>query len=137
MYPFQLSGGMARRVLITTALTSGAKLIIADEPTPGLHESAVQETLRALRELTRRGCGILMITHDIDLAFETADRIAVFNDGVTVEVVSAADFKAGPDKLKHPYSKALWRAMPQNGFQSVRGKNYGELIADTYEEGVV
>jgi peptide/nickel transport system ATP-binding protein len=137
MYPFQLSGGMARRVLITTALTSGAKLIIADEPTPGLHESAVQETLRALRELARRGCGILMITHDIDLAFEAADRIAVFNDGVTVEVVSAADFKAGPDNLTHPYSKALWHAMPQNGFQSVRGKNYGELIAGTCEEGVV
>jgi peptide/nickel transport system ATP-binding protein len=135
MYPFQLSGGMARRILIATALTSGAKLVIADEPTPGLHESAVQETLQALRELARRGCGILMITHDIDLAFEAADRIAVFNDGVTVEVVSAADFKAGPDNVKHPYSKALWHAMPQNGFRSVRGKNYSELIAD--KEGVV
>jgi peptide/nickel transport system ATP-binding protein len=136
MYPFQLSGGMARRVLITTALTSGAKLIIADEPTPGLHTSVVQETLRSLRELTRRGCGILMITHDIDLAFETADRIAVFNDGITVEVVSAADFKAGPDNLKHPYSKALWHAIPQNGFKSIRGKNYSELIAG-HEENFV
>lgn len=77
-YPFQLSGGMARRVLIGTALTSGASLIIADEPTPGLHKSMVDETLSALKELAGNDRGVLMITHDIDLAFVIADKIAVF-----------------------------------------------------------
>ncbi len=125
-YPFQLSGGMARRVLIGTALTSGANLIIADEPTPGLHKSMVDETLSTLKELARNGSGVLMITHDIDLAFIIADRIAVFNKGVSVEVVDAKAFEASPDNVKHPYSKALWHALPQNGFHSIRSKDYGE-----------
>ncbi|MBD2867297.1 ATP-binding cassette domain-containing protein [Paenibacillus arenilitoris] len=127
-YPFQLSGGMARRVLIGTALTSGAELVIADEPTPGLHKSMVDETLGSLKELAALGRGVLMITHDIDLAFVVADRIAVFNKGLTVEVADAKAFEASPDNVKHPYSKALWHALPQNGFHSVRGKDYGEEI---------
>jgi peptide/nickel transport system ATP-binding protein len=120
-YPFQLSGGMARRVLIATALTSGADLIIADEPTPGLHKSLVDETLSSLRELADSGRGVLMITHDIDLAFIVADRIAVFNQGVSLEVVDARAFEASPDNVMHLYSKALWHALPQNGFHSVSG----------------
>lgn len=133
MYPFQLSGGMARRILISTALTSGADLIIADEPTPGLHKSVVNETLKSLRDLANKGCGVLMITHDIDLAFIVADRIAVFNKGVSVEIVDAKAFQTSADNVKHPYSKALWKALPQNGFFSVRGKDYGDLV-DTKEE---
>lgn len=128
MYPFQLSGGMARRVLISTVLTSGADLIIADEPTPGLHKSVVNETLNTLRELADNGCGVLMITHDIDLAFIIADRIAVFNKGVSVEIVDAKEFQASANNVSHPYSKALWHALPQNGFKSIRGKDYGDLI---------
>ncbi|MFC5471216.1 ATP-binding cassette domain-containing protein [Cohnella suwonensis] len=127
-YPFQLSGGMARRVLIGTALTSGAHLIIADEPTPGLHKSMVDETLSTLKELAGNGRGVLMITHDIDLAFIIADKIAVFNKGRSVEVVDAKAFEASPDYVKHPYSKALWHALPQNGFHSIRSKDYGDDI---------
>lgn len=127
-YPFQLSGGMARRVLIGTVLTSGANLIIADEPTPGLHKSMVDETLNSLKELANNGRSVLMITHDIDLAFIIADKIAVFNKGVSVEVVDAKAFEASPDNVKHPYSKALWHALPQNGFHSIRSKDYGEDI---------
>lgn len=84
---------MARRVLIGTALTSGADLIIADEPTPGLHKSMVDETLSSLKELAGNGRGVLMITHDIDLAFIIADKIAVFNKGVSVEIVDARPLK--------------------------------------------
>lgn len=127
-YPFQLSGGMARRVLIGTVLTSGANLIIADEPTPGLHKSMVDETLNSLKELANNGRSVLMITHDIDLAFIIADKIAVFNKGVSVEVVDAKAFEASPNNVKHPYSKALWHALPQNGFHSIRSKDYGEDI---------
>lgn len=127
-YPFQLSGGMARRILIGTALTSGATLIIADEPTPGLHKTMVDETLSTLKEMAGNGRGVLMITHDIDLAFIIADKIAVFNKGVSVEVVNAKAFEASPDNVKHPYSKALWHALPQNGFHSIRSKDYGDNL---------
>lgn len=66
MYPFQLSGGMARRVLIATAVMNEAKLIIADEPTPGLNLELAMETLNNFREIADNGCGVLLITHDVD-----------------------------------------------------------------------
>ncbi len=121
LYPFQLSGGMARRVLVSTALISDAQLIIADEPTPGMSLEQALEALRMFRELADEGKAVILITHDIDLAFEFADRVAVFYAGTTVETAPAADFKAGPCALRHPYSQALWRALPQNGFQPIEG----------------
>lgn len=121
LYPFQLSGGMARRVLVSTALLSAASLIIADEPTPGMSLEQALEALQMFREMANEGKAVILITHDIDLAFEFADRVAVFYAGTTVETAPTADFKAGPDALRHPYSKALWRALPQNGFQPIDG----------------
>ncbi len=121
LYPFQLSGGMARRVLVSTALITDAQLIIADEPTPGMSLNQALEALKMFREMADEGKAVILITHDIDLAFEFADRVAVFYAGTTVETAPAADFKAGPDALRHPYSKALWRALPQNGFQPIEG----------------
>lgn len=121
LYPFQLSGGMARRVLVSTALITDAQLIIADEPTPGMSLEQALEALKMFRELANEGKAVILITHDIDLAFEFADRVAVFYAGTTVETAPAADFKAGPDALRHPYSRALWRALPQNGFQPIDG----------------
>ncbi len=121
LYPFQLSGGMARRVLVSTALITDADLIIADEPTPGMSLNQALEALRMFREMADKGKGIILITHDIDLAFEFADRVAVFYAGTTVEIALASDFRKGPSFLRHPYSKALWRALPQNGFQPVAG----------------
>ncbi len=115
-YPFQISGGMARRVLVSTAVVGQAELLIADEPTPGLHPEAVTETLNHLRELADQGKGVLMITHDIMAALRIADRVAVFYAGTTVEVAQAADFSAAGAQLRHPYTQALWRALPQNGF---------------------
>ena len=67
-YPFQLSGGMARRVLIATAVMNNVKLIIADEPTPGLNLELAMDTLKHFREIANSGCGVLLITHDVDLA---------------------------------------------------------------------
>ena len=121
LYPFQLSGGMARRVLVSTALLTEAELIIADEPTPGMSLDQALEALKMFREMADAGKAVVLITHDIDLAFEFADRVAVFYAGTTVETAPAADFKAGPDALRHPYSKALWRALPQNGFTPIEG----------------
>ncbi|MCI8635006.1 MAG: ABC transporter ATP-binding protein [Eubacterium sp.] len=121
LYPFQLSGGMARRVLVSAALITDAQLIIADEPTPGMGLKQALEALRLFREMADEGKAVILITHDIDLAFEFADKVAVFYAGTTVETALAADFKSGPDALRHPYSKALWRALPQNGFLPLEG----------------
>lgn len=121
LYPFQLSGGMARRVLVSTALISDAELIIADEPTPGMSLEQALEALAMFRELADEGRAVVLITHDIDLAVAFADRVAVFYAGTTVETAPAEDFKTGPEALRHPYSRALWRALPQNGFTPIEG----------------
>lgn len=121
LYPFQLSGGMARRALVATAVVGDAQLIIADEPTPGLHPDAVTETLGHLRELADDGRGVMLITHDIGTALDVADRIAIFYAGTTVEIAPAAHFVGDGSKLQHPYTRALWRALPQNDFEPILG----------------
>lgn len=121
LFPFQLSGGMARRILVSTAVVSGAELIIADEPTPGLDDVSVKETLNYFRELADKGSSVILITHDIETALKIADRIAVFYAGTTVEVAAVEDFKGKGESLRHPYSKALWRALPQNEFLPIPG----------------
>lgn len=121
LYPFQLSGGMARRILVSTAVVSGATLVIADEPTPGLHPAVVKETLGHLRQLADDGCAVMLITHDITAALDVADRIAVFYAGSTVESAPISDFAGTGEALRHPYSKALWKALPQNEFEPTPG----------------
>ncbi len=121
LYPFELSGGMARRVLVSTALLSNAQLIIADEPTPGMSLDQALKALKMFKELANEGKAVILITHDIDLAIEFADRIAVFYAGTTVETTLASNFKKGPDYLIHPYTKALWHALPQNDFKPIEG----------------
>ena len=117
LYPFQLSGGMARRVLFSTAVITDAALIIADEPTPGMDVKSAVEALQLLRELADAGKSILLITHDIDLAVEVADTVAVFYEGRTVDQVPAAAFCGDGSELQHPYTKALYHALPQNSFK--------------------
>jgi len=121
MYPFQLSGGMARRTLLSTAMVSDAKVIIADEPTPGLDPVVIKEALDHFRELANQGCAVMMITHDIESALLIADKIAVFYAGTTVEIASVEEFAGQGEALRHPYSKALWRALPQNDFIPIPG----------------
>lgn len=120
MYPFELSGGMNRRVLVSTAMMGNPRLVIADEPTPGLHMDMVRRVMSHFRELADQGAGVLLITHDLEQALEVADRVVVFYAGTTVEDAAVSDFKKEED-LRHPYSKALWRALPQNGFQFISG----------------
>ena len=120
-YPFELSGGMARKVLLSTALVSDCKVIIADEPTPGLDEESLNEALKDFRSIADSGCAILMITHDIEAALKIADKIAVFYAGTTLEVANVSDFKGDGKNLRHPYSKALFNALPQNGFKPIQG----------------
>ena len=121
LYPFELSGGMARKVLLSTALVSDCKVIIADEPTPGLDEKSLNEALKDFRNIADSGCAILMITHDIEAALKIADKIAVFYAGTTLEIANVNDFKGDGKNLRHPYSKALLNALPQNGFKPIKG----------------
>ena len=120
-FPYQLSGGMARRVLFSTAAVTDADVIVADEPTPGMHLEQAMEALGILRELADEGKAVVLITHDIDLAIKFADRVSVFYAGTTLETAFASDFTGNIENLRHPYSKALWRALPQNEFIPVQG----------------
>ena len=115
MLPHELSGGMARRVLLIAALMDSPRLIIADEPTPGLDLPLAIHALDDLRTFANDGGGVLLITHDIELALSVADRVAVFRDGTVVEETAAASF-ASPDLLEHPFTRALWHAFPDHDF---------------------
>jgi peptide/nickel transport system ATP-binding protein len=121
MYPFELSGGMARRVLVAAAVISGAPLIIADEPTPGLSEVLAQEALSHLRELADKGAAVMLITHDLKMALEVSDKVAIFYAGLTLETALREDFAGGGAGLRHPYTRALWRALPQHEFKPLPG----------------
>ena len=125
LYPFELSGGMARRVLLCCALMDDPKLIVADEPTPGLDLELACKALADFRAFADAGGGVMLITHDIELALRVADRVAVFRDGTVIEETGVQEF-ASPDTLRDPFSKALWHALPEHGFavwdgEGVRG----------------
>ena len=121
LYPFELSGGMARRVLVSTAVIEDADLIVADEPTPGMTLDMAKEAMKTFREFADAGKAVVVITHDLDLAYNTADKIVVFYAGQTAEIADASDFRDGGTRLRHPYSRALVDALPQNGFKPTAG----------------
>lgn len=115
LYPHELSGGMARRVLLCCALMGDPQLIVADEPTPGLDLELAVTALGDFRAFADAGGGVMLITHDIELALRVADRVAVFKDGTIVEETAVSNFSS-PDLLAHPFSRALWHALPEHGF---------------------
>lgn len=121
LYPFQYSGGMIRRALVSIADISESDLIIADEPTPGMDLKNAIKTLNYFREFADNGKTVILITHDIDLACSVADKIAVFYAGTILEITKAKNFKLGKNYLKHPYTKALFDALPQNNFCPISG----------------
>lgn len=133
-FPFQLSGGMARRALVMTAAVSDAELIVADEPTPGLNPKLANEILAMFREMANSGKGVLLITHDIDIVCDVADRIAIFHNGTILEITDVKTFVEGGEKLKHPYCRALWNALPQNNFAPMSGDEIKKLCDEV--EGV-
>lgn len=109
-YPHQLSGGMKQRIMIAIALAGEPELLIADEPTTALDVTIQAQVLELLRELQRRtGMAILMITHDLGVVSEMADRVAVMYAGQIVEQASRDDFFAEP---RHPYSRKLFESLP-------------------------
>lgn len=121
MYPFQLSGGMARRVLISTAVIEDAKIIIADEPSSGLDIESASKTMNYFKSFADEKKAVILITHDIELAINYSDKLAIFYAGQIVEITNANNFRKGVQYLRHPYSKALYESLPSNGFKPIEG----------------
>jgi len=112
-YPFEMSGGMCQRVMIALALACSPKLLIADEPTTGLDvttQAAIMDLVDDLARETRMAT--ILITHDLGLAAQHCDRIAVMHAGHVVEVAPTADLFAAP---RHPYTARLIATTPRPG----------------------
>ncbi|MDP2030530.1 MAG: ABC transporter ATP-binding protein [Thiobacillus sp.] len=112
-YPFELSGGLRQRVMIAMALAGQPRLLIADEPTTALDVTIQAQVLDVLRRLrTERRMGMLLITHDLGVVAENADRVGVMYAGELVEEGARDAFFAAP---QHPYTRMLFDALPRPG----------------------
>jgi oligopeptide/dipeptide ABC transporter ATP-binding protein len=110
-YPFELSGGMQQRVMIAMALASEPPLLVADEPTTALDVTIQAQILDLLRDLKQRlGMAMLLITHNLGIVGDMADRVAVMYAGQLVEVAPARELLRRP---LHPYTKALMNSVPK------------------------
>lgn len=111
-YPHQLSGGMKQRIMIAIALAGDPDLLIADEPTTALDVTIQAQVLDLIRDLQReRGMAVLLITHDLGVVYELADRVAVMYAGQIVEQAGRDRFFSSPG---HPYSRKLFAALPDS-----------------------
>jgi len=129
-YPHQLSGGMRQRVMIAMALACNPKLLIADEPTTALDVTIQAQILELLDDLRKqRELAVLLITHDLGVVAEVADRVAVMYTGRIVEESPVDELFARP---KHPYTEGLLRSVPKLTSTQVIQKERLETI-----EGVV
>lgn len=123
LYPHELSGGMAQRVMIAMALSSNPKLLIADEPTSALDVTIQAQILELLDELVKKfGNAVILITHDMGVAAEFCDKMAVMYAGNMVEYAKTTNIFENPH---HPYTRGLLKAVPKIGrtdeLQSIRG----------------
>jgi peptide/nickel transport system ATP-binding protein/oligopeptide transport system ATP-binding protein len=129
-YPHQLSGGMRQRVMIAMALACNPRLLIADEPTTALDVTIQAQILELLNELRKhRDLAVLLITHDLGVVAEVADRVAVMYTGRIVEQSDVQELFLRP---KHPYTEGLLRSVPKLTVEDVAKKERLETI-----EGVV
>ena len=128
-YPHQLSGGMRQRVMIAMALACDPKLLIADEPTTALDVTIQAQILELLNELRRqRELAVLLITHDLGVVAEVADRVAVMYTGRIVEESNVDELFERP---KHPYTEGLLRSVPKLTAADVAKKERLETIEGT------
>lgn len=110
-YPHELSGGMKQRVVIAMALLLGPDLLIADEPTTALDVLVQDQIIKLLKKLrNEKGITVILISHDLALVSQIADKVAIMYAGQLVEVASASDIYKNP---KHPYTQALIAAVPR------------------------
>ena len=117
-YPHQFSGGMRQRVVISLALAAMPKLIIADEPTTALDVSIQAQIIQVLKRLAREhGTAVMLVTHDMGVIAETADRVAVMYAGRIAEIGPVADVIHRP---RHPYTVGLMGSIPSIGIARER-----------------
>jgi peptide/nickel transport system ATP-binding protein len=129
-YPHQLSGGMRQRVMIAMALACDPELLVADEPTTALDVTIQAQILELLDELRRtRKLAVLLITHDLGVVAETADRVCVMYTGKIVEESSVEEIFAKP---RHPYTQGLLNSVPKLTAHDIAKSSRLETI-----EGVV
>ena len=128
-YPHQLSGGMRQRVMIAMALACNPKLLIADEPTTALDVTIQAQILELLDDLRKqRELAVLLITHDLGVVAEVADRVAVMYTGKIVEESPVGELFARP---KHPYTEGLLRSVPKLTSEHVAKNQRLETIEGT------
>jgi peptide/nickel transport system ATP-binding protein len=123
-YPHQFSGGMRQRVVIALALCAEPRLVIADEPTTALDVSIQAQIIQLLKRLAReRGTAVMLITHDMGVIAETADRVAVLYAGRVAEIGPVREVVRN---ARHPYTEGLMGAIPKIGAGA--GKHRARLV---------
>ncbi len=116
-YPHELSGGMGQRVMIAMMLAPDPELLIADEPTSALDATVQAEILRLIEDLvSRRGMGLILISHDLPLVSHFCDRVSVMYAGRVVEELAAAELT----RARHPYTRGLLECLPALSHRQVR-----------------
>jgi len=131
VYPHQLSGGMSQRVMIAMAIACNPKLLIADEPTTALDVTIQAQILDLLRELQReRGMALVLITHNMGVVSEMAQRVAVMYAGQLMEQRTAHDLFAAP---QHPYTEALMASMPERSEGKARLATIAGMVPGLYD----
>lgn len=120
-YPHQLSGGMRQRLIAGISMSLQPQMVIADEPTKGLDSLTRRSTIEFFRQLEgEHDRSMLLITHDLDLAYEICDRLAVLYAGEIVEMGPAKKLMDDPE---HPYTKGLLKSLPKNGLVPLEGSS--------------
>jgi peptide/nickel transport system ATP-binding protein len=120
-YPFELSGGMRQRVMIAAAVACNPDVLIADEPTTALDVTVQAQILEVLLDLKRQhGMALVLITHDLGVVAQTAQRVVVMYAGRKAEEANVRDLFANP---RHPYTRGLMRSMPRLGASQAPGKH--------------
>ena len=133
-YPHELSGGQCQRVCIAMALALDPEVLIADEPTTALDVTTQAQVLALIRRLRDvHGHGIIFVTHDLGVVAEIADRVAVMQAGVLVEIGSAAEVLGAP---RHPYTRMLLAAVPSFTPKAPAERPAGEIVNCLTVEGL-
>jgi len=130
-YPHQLSGGMSQRVMVAMAIACNPRLLIADEPTTALDVTIQAQMLALLLKLQReRGMGLMLITHDLGVIAEVAQRVMVMYAGQVVETAQVPDLFIAP---RHPYTEALLSALPEHNIGQRRLRSMPGVVPGAFD----
>jgi dipeptide transport system ATP-binding protein len=130
-FPHQLSGGMSQRVMVAMAIACNPRLLIADEPTTALDVTVQAQMLELLLQLQReRGMALMLITHDLAVVAQTAQRVVVMYAGQVVETGAVPQIFEAP---RHPYTQALLAALPEHNIGRARLQTIPGVVPGQYD----